>query len=154
MKKVFAILAAVVLVCSAAAAEIDLSGMSYEELVALRDQLNTAIWASKEWAGVSIPQGTYKIGEDIPAGHWTVRAASKSICMVTYCEKVDEFGDADWMGAMKSESLCAEDTSVYDPNNDLSQTDFDMKEGWYVIIDMGGVIFSPYSGKSSFDFNF
>ena len=152
MKKVLAILAAFVLICSAAVADINLSGMNYDELVALKDQIDLAIWNSAEWQEVSVPQGTYKIGEDIPAGHWTVKAASGSVCTVTYCDTVDEFGNADWHGEMDVEALVAEDTSVYDEANDLAQVDFDMKEGWYVVIEMGGVVFTPYSGKPSLGF--
>ena len=38
-------------------ADIDLSGMNYDELVALKDQINRAIWNSDDWQEVEVPQG-------------------------------------------------------------------------------------------------
>ena len=63
MKKWIALLLVLVSLFSAAsaeviattAAEIDLSGMGYEELVALKDRINLAIWKSEEWnSGIRI----------------------------------------------------------------------------------------------------
>lgn len=34
---------------TSASAEVDLSGMTYAELVALKDQIDLAIWNSNEW---------------------------------------------------------------------------------------------------------
>ena len=56
-------------------AEVDLSGMSYDELVILKDRIDKTIWDSQEWQEVTVPQGLYKIGEDIPAGKWTILAS-------------------------------------------------------------------------------
>lgn len=72
MKKVVMLVLALVLVGAVALAEVDLTGMSYEELVALRDQLDKTIWAMDEWEYVQVPGGDYDIGVDIPAGRWTL----------------------------------------------------------------------------------
>ena len=56
MKKfLFSFIVLVLLITSAAADPVDLSGMSFDELVALRDQLNLAIWNSQEWQEVTVP---------------------------------------------------------------------------------------------------
>ncbi len=50
----------------------DLQGLSFNELLALREQINLAIWNSNEWQCVEVPAGNYTIGIDIPAGYWTI----------------------------------------------------------------------------------
>ena len=80
MKKIYAlILAAVILLAIPTVAfatsgklDIDLSKLSYEELVELKDQINLAIWQSKEWEEVEVPQGIWEVGKDIPEGKWTI----------------------------------------------------------------------------------
>ena len=78
MKKLILVLIALALLGSSAVAEIDLKGMSYDELVELRSQVDAALWASEEWNEVEVPAGVYIIGEDIPAGHYTVSYYGKS----------------------------------------------------------------------------
>lgn len=75
MKKVIAIALALILICAAAYAAIDLSGMSFDELLELRKQVDAALWASDGWQEVTVPQGVYRVGEDIPAGRWCVTPA-------------------------------------------------------------------------------
>lgn len=53
---------------------IDLSAMSFDELLALRQQVNMAIWQSDGWQAVEVPAGMYQVGVDIPAGKWTITA--------------------------------------------------------------------------------
>ena len=79
--------------------DINLSGMSYEELVALKDQINLAIWKSGKWQEVEIPQGVWKVGEDIPAGKWTVKCApytseyhKTSEAVISWGSHLDETG--------------------------------------------------------------
>lgn len=81
MKKVLAIALALILIGAAAYAAIDLSGMSFDELMALRQQVDKALWASDGWQEVDVPRGMYIVGEDIPAGKWSIVAHS-SWCTV------------------------------------------------------------------------
>ena len=77
MKRFFSALLVITLllgVSSAIADGIDLSQLSIDELVALKDKINLAIWNSQEWQEVKVPQGVWKVGEDIPAGHWSIEA--------------------------------------------------------------------------------
>lgn len=60
-----------------ALADVDLSGMSFDELVALRNQIDQAIWASDGWQEVEVPSGVYIIGEDIPEGRWSIKCNGK-----------------------------------------------------------------------------
>jgi len=79
MKKLLACVLALILIGCAALAEIDLSSLSYEELVALRQQVDATLWASEEWQEVEVPAGVYIIGEDIPAGRYVLSFTGSSI---------------------------------------------------------------------------
>lgn len=83
MKKVIAIALALILICAAAYAAIDLSGMSFDELLELRKQVDAALWASDGWTEAKVPAGEYTVSEDIPAGRWTISAASRHSVLVT-----------------------------------------------------------------------
>lgn len=90
MKKLFVVLLALALLCASSVAEgIDLSGMSFDELVALRQQVDQAIMQSDGWQEVEVPAGVYTIGEDIPAGRWSVSASSYLVTFTLYPEKSD-----------------------------------------------------------------
>ena len=70
MKRFLSLLVALLLLFPAAAlAQIDLSGLSYDELVALKDQINKAMWESKEWQEVTVaPRGVYEGRRGYPRG--------------------------------------------------------------------------------------
>ena len=71
MKKLITVILILALLLPAAAcAEVpDISGLSYEELLALNAAVQQAIFANAASVdGVKVPIGEYIIGEDIPAG--------------------------------------------------------------------------------------
>ena len=79
MKRFISLLFALVFAVSVAAADLDLSGMKYDELIALQRQLVAEIMSRPEWKEVTVPAGKWEIGEDIPAGKYSITAASSSI---------------------------------------------------------------------------
>ena len=150
MKKLLSLLLAVLLLFagSAAADPVDLSGMTFDQLVALRDQLNLAIWNSQEWQEVEVPAGIYQVGVDIPAGHWHIAAKNYSYTQIYYFEKLNIYGtDPDpingYMYFIFLKNLGSTD--------DVS-TDIDMKDGMYFKADSDSVIFTPYAGKPDLGF--
>ena len=130
----------------------DLSGLSYDELVQLRDQINLAMWNSEEWQEVTVPPGLWKIGEDIPVGHWTIRlGVNHGYDTVWYFEQPDEFGRP--FAALTKhvyQSIATKDWNAFDKEY-IYETDFDMKDGWYFYCGTT-TIFSPYSGKPDLGF--
>lgn len=148
MKRLFIlILAALVLAGSAAADGIDLSSMSFNELVALREQLNLAIWNSREWQEVEVPAGIWKIGEDIPAGHWTIRAKPpKGYYSCAYCDRLNEQGTDVGMGFKGWNGIL----SARD-DDDMHQFDIEMEEGYWFKCN-GPILFTPYAGKPDLGF--
>ena len=152
MKKLLVFFLAALLICSAAAADpVDLSGMSYDELVALRDQLNLAIWNSQEWQEVTVPAGVWEIGVDIPAGHWTIRPLPGGYVNVTYFDRLDEFGKGvapGWLGWGGTLTARGENDITY---GEPTEVDLEMQEGMYFKCGQS-VIFTPYAGKPDLGF--
>lgn len=162
MKRIISILLVLVLLIPCIAfADIDLSGMSYDELVALKDQINLAIWNSKEWQEVTVPQGVWKVGEDIPAGTWTVKCADSGRnnymmrkCDFSWGECLSDSGKSiGWGGRYDM-------VNIYNPNHpdytegELTEYTFTVENGDYIIIDdaYNKAVFMPYAGKPSLGF--
>ncbi len=133
---------------------IDLSGMTYEELVSLKEKINLAIWESQEWQEVTVPQGVWKVGEDIPAGHWTIKAAGGMFTFITIGTILDETKrDISYDGIRIAERIdFPYSTYDYDPMESLTEADFELQDGMYIVIDYASAIFTPYAGKPSLGF--
>ena len=153
MKRLFIlILAAMILAGSAAADGVDLSSMSYDELVALREQLNLAIWNCQEWQDVTVPAGIWVVGQDIPAGHWSIRVAGDcDIILVSYFDRLDDTGLSVGAGSyLFNQTIATPGLSGFGEIN-AETVDINMQEGWYFKND-GAVIFTPYAGKPDLGF--
>ena len=92
MKRLISVLLLMMMVSCACAEDIDLSGLSYAELVALKDRINLAMWESEEWQEVTVPDGIWEVGKDIPAGTWTVSVPGRSYLWVRYGDKLSRNG--------------------------------------------------------------
>lgn len=153
MKKIISFILCLVLCCSVSLAEIDLSGMSFDELVKLKAQINLAMWLSQEWQEVTVPQGVWEVGKDIPAGHWTITAAKDAYCSVFYGEKLDDSGRdiSVYSKTYVCEGIVGTDHWMYSAN-EKNFFDLNMKEGYFFVVENGNVVFSPYAGKPSLGF--
>ena len=153
MKKAFIILFIFLLVPCICFADLpDIGSLSFDELVQLRDQINIAMWHTEEWQEVTVPGGLWKIGEDIPAGHWSIRlGVEHGYSVVWYFEKPNEFGRpyATLTKAVHQE-IATEDFHAFNEEY-IHETDFDMKDGWYFYCE-NTTIFTPYQGKPSLGF--
>ena len=156
MKKLIAVVLMLCLLIPAAVAEdIDLSKLSFDELAMLRNLCQMEMMRRKEWQKVTVPVGVWKIGEDIPVGHWSITAAKGGAYNwgeVTYCDKLDKtkkqadrFGSSFfYYGQVKAQGTQAavEATSL----------DLDLEEGGYLIINYCSMVFTPYTGKPNLGF--
>lgn len=133
MKKVVMLVLALVMVGAVALAEVDLSGMTFDELVALRKQVDQAIWASDGWQEVEVPGGEYEVGPEIPAGKWTVSADSLLTMMEVYSSE-EKKGSFDGLI----------DSKVLSNNEPYNVT---LKEGQYVTLS-DAVTFKPYTSAA------
>ena len=74
MKKLIAVLLILALIMPAAAlAEIpDISGLSHDELVKLDRSIHLMLFSEQLINGITVEQGKYIVGEDIPAGTYRI----------------------------------------------------------------------------------
>jgi len=153
MKRLICTLIVILLIVSSAMAEIDLSAMSYEELVALKDHVQLAIWQSKEWQEVEVPKGVYAVGKDIPAGKWTILAADGSKCYIKWGDVLDPSGvDVSWNGKISVSEVLYSPSYRYFQKDDPTQVSWDLKSGDYFIVESGISVFTPFSGAPSLGF--
>lgn len=150
MKKVISVILALLLALPVCAlADVDLTGMSFAELVALRAEVDKALWASDGWQEVDVPVGAYLVGRDIPAGHWTITMAknSRGFSVVYVCNKLDvtETTFADYSSIISDVAVYGEAGAEVD---DATSADVLLSDGQYVVIEYGNVVFSPFTGKA------
>lgn len=141
LKKVLMCAAAFAVASSVAFAEIDLSGMKYEELVSLNKQVTQAIMKSNEFEKVTVPRGLYKIGDDIPAGTWVLSSADKGMVSITYGTTVDGNSMNMFSRGNTNEDLSGEETWRVT-----------LSDGEYMEISYGDVIFTSYTGTNGLGF--
>ena len=149
MKKLVALVLALVLLCSTAiAAEIDLSGMSLAELLELQQRVTMAMWETEEWQEVEVPSGVYEVGKDIPAGHWTITPVDGGYTVVQWGKKLDESGlDFGGGDAYERKMLTSESYKYFAPS-DTPSVSWNLMEGSFITIDGASVIFTPFAGHN------
>ena len=154
VKKCIALLLVVVLLPVFSLADLpDISGLSYDELLQLRDQVNLAIMNSPEYQEITLPVGLWTVGVDIPAGTWLITPLDGQYLNLWYGDVLNESGtDAgygwDWVnGYNKTMSTRKnKDGSWKDPDKPHSVT-ITMKEGWYLRTG-GAVVLTPGTPKN------
>lgn len=156
MKKLFIVLISTFILCSHMAyAEVDLSGMTYNELVDLKNQINKAIWDSDEWQMVLVPQGVWEIGVDIPEGLWTIGAYDGTQCVIEYGDSIDETGtrvrNTNNYPAVH-EIISSPSYYAFRKGRDIDRFNINLTAGHYLKISSGDSIFMSYSGKPDLKF--
>ena len=153
MKRFFALALALVLAFSLAPvcyAEYDLSGLSFDELVALKDQINRAIWDSDQWQEVEVPQGVWEVGPDIPAGKWTILPKPYAATSIKIGNETKDGGTN--VNMKISQTIKDKDFQLYSAESDISSWTVELEDGQYLKVDSGPAIFTPYAGKPSLGF--
>lgn len=148
-----AVCVSAVLAAPFARAEIDLSGLSFQELLALSEQVNLALWQSDEWQEVTVPAGMYKIGEAIPAGKWVITAAPGQSVFIEYGDAVNNAKTE--MDAYKSSfyehSIVTAPDHWYYSHSQVSSMTYELIDGAFILFEEGSVVFTPFAG---YDFVF
>ena len=155
MKKLLTIILILALAVPAAAfADLpDISNLSYDELVQLKDSINLAMWNSQEWQEVTVPQGLWIVGKDIPAGTWTVKCAIEGLSSVAFGDTLNETGtDVKYSQYYHSEIVVSPDYKRFEKDKDIAEYTFTVKDGDYIQIKNASVIFTPNTGKPSLGF--
>lgn len=131
----------------------EVATLSLDELLALKNQLNLAIWRATEWKEITVQQGIWKIGEDIPAGHWTIQASDGAYTLLQWCGKLNAEGTAmDVDTLIGTASLVSTHSEMFDSTMHRSAIDWNLKDGTYIIVSSGNAVFIPYRGNTDFEF--
>ena len=129
MKKLICVLLLVCMTTFAAAESMDLSGLSFDDLVKLRDQVNAEIISRPEWKEVNVPAGTWIVGKDIPAGSYSIKSEKGKVHVAVWRKAIDDYSDN---GLVYNELI--------DPDSPLGK--IELQDGW--ILDIGKpVVFTP-----------
>jgi len=97
MKKFLGFLFAVLLLLPIfASAEVDVKSLSTEELLALRVSIVDEQMARGEMKSANVPAGEYVVGDDIPAGSYSIRTDQLLVTIV--------IGDYDGMYVVSTDS--------------------------------------------------
>lgn len=66
---------------------LDLSVYTYAQLDKLRRMITSILW-EKSWASVTVPEGIWEVGVDIPADEWKITVVSGGKASVYYGAKL------------------------------------------------------------------
>ena len=72
MKKLIIAVLIAVLIPVIALADVDLGSMKFDDLIALQKKIVAEIMSRPEWKEVTVPGGRWVVGEDIPAGTYSI----------------------------------------------------------------------------------
>lgn len=108
---------------------------------------------------MTVPQGVWTVGEDIPAGTWTIKAAPSSgilsyMCQISYGEYLTEDGRSVRFKGNFGSTIVYDSTSEYYEVGQQTEFTLTVKKGEYIVIGSlnGQAIFTPYAGKPSLGF--
>lgn len=134
--------------------EINLDALSFQQLAALRDRIQLVMMQRDEWQEVTVPQGVYEVGKDIPEGEWTISAAPGGSSIVIICDALDRTGASDSYSGKYHEMFQIDSKSYIYYSEGVSRltVNANLKSGLYVVIKISGVVFTPYTGKPDLGF--
>ena len=155
MKKLLciALIFALLLPCSGLADLPDISGLSYDELLQLREQIEIAIMNFIEQQEIFLPVGLWTVGVDFPAGTWLVTPLDNQYFNLWYGDVLNESGtDAgygwDWVNGYNQTMSTKKKKDGSWKNPDMPHSVIiTMKEGWY-LKNSGAVVLTPATPKN------
>ena len=141
MKKLIVSLILALSIPVVASAQVDLSSMSYDELVDLSKEVGRAMMQHDDFESVRVPKGLWKVGDDIPAGTWLIKSAEGKLATVVYGSELDD----------EKNSMNMFMNTFQDLEDDETWRVF-AEEGNYFYITLNEVVFESNPGTSSLGF--
>lgn len=117
----------------------DFYGLSFDQLISLENRLSLAIEEIAQWQEVTLRPGLWKIGKDIPAGHYTLRTMSDRSTRFAYGSSLDE-------SALQVSPSSSD--YVYDSIEGSSSVDLQLHDGAYLDVLDHLIYVSPYTGTN------
>lgn len=154
MKKIICALIFIAIVLSLSAAafaeSIDLSTLSWEELLELKTQLTMEQWSREEWQEVEVPNGLYTVGKDIPAGKWVVSSAGDGTQLIIGSKLNETGNDISYMDFDRKDIILYSESSYMYEKGSCTEYVVTLSDGMYVVIGnlLSAAIFRPYTGSS------
>lgn len=143
MKRIIVSLLLLLLIPVISVAQVELTGLSYDELVDLSRQVGSAIMSHELFDSVSVPSGLWEVGVDIPQGTWILTPANGDYVSVVYGKSIDSSENAMDM---------FDDGNTYESMSDDDSWRIIAKDGCYFYISGGSVIFTSDTGSSGLGF--
>lgn len=154
------------IVCSAKAENVSIKDLSFSELSILRDRCQYEMMNSTGWKEVTVPQGIWLVGKDIPAGTWVIKCADIArekvgmrICNVKWGIGYPDF----WGGGFSPENekgsvkLANPYNDYYEKYEDGSQIEcrIQLEDGYYLLIEnlYNSVVFMKEFSEPAFSFD-
>lgn len=147
-----ALAAVLLLAVPASASGYDLKAMSWQELLDLKAAITLELLSRDEWQEVEVPEGVYTVGEDIPAGKWTIRCKTGRFSRIEWGEFLDESGQGiSFSGVIASNSVYNPSSPRYKEDERTEYT-IEVKDGYHIVIEYGPATFQPYTGAPDLGF--
>ena len=124
----------------------ELSALSYSELVALQREINLTIWESDTWQSVTVPEGLWKIGVDIPAGKWVIHPYPKNMLILTYGAEIEADGNGVnyWSSSGGFHKYVYGEGHSFLDEGEAPYITVTLQNGYYLDISGTSVTFEPY----------
>ncbi len=112
MKKIISLFLVFVILSmpAALAEEIDVKKYSYKQLELIEKAIRHEMMTRPEWKRVTVPVGIWKVGDDIPAGTYSIRATPEGITSVTLWRRAKD--DYSSNGLILCESVIFDETDL------------------------------------------
>ena len=148
MKKVLSlILTLVLLIGSVALAEIDLTGMSFNELRILYEQVQQALIDTKQGGTVKVGIGVYEVGKDIPAGKWTVTVPGNNCAFVYIFPSYEAYLDSEYNFLDFQLIYSTEYSKLREGSN--TEMNMTIREGQCIRVEDATVYFTPFDSLTA-----
>ncbi|MCL2544612.1 MAG: hypothetical protein FWE77_01705 [Clostridia bacterium] len=121
----------ILIASSALATDVDLSSLSYDDLLALKLKVDAEVMSRPETKSVSVPIGIYEVGVHIPAGEYSL-AQDGGYASITV-SKANDFSDY--------ENIVG---TTYVEEAGIGR--FVLEAGQYVSIERNPILFSVFTG--------
>ena len=144
MKRFISVLLLLCLLNVQAIAEIDLSGLTFDELVELRQKCQLEMMSRSEWKEVQVPQGVWEVGKDIPAGDWIIKCAdigqtnvNMRICVVAWGEGYPRDETFEYKKRFGRITVANPDNKYYEEyeNGTPTEAKIHLEAGQYIVIE-------------------
>ena len=112
MKKIISLFLVFVILSmpAALAEEIDVKKYSYKQLELIEKSIRHEMMTRPEWKRVTVPVGIWKVGDDIPAGTYSIRATPEGITSVNLWRRAKD--DYSSNGLILCESVIFDETDL------------------------------------------